>query len=141
VLPARGGRGASCSRQCEGERGGRALARAPRLPARAPGREAARGAQVLGGKAPGERGDAELAPVLRLLAKVPFTAELAEGLQLRLARALLWVPLAPGCALFHEGDPGEHWYILVSGARAARSRFPRLCCKAAVPTRAHLPRC
>jgi len=84
-------------------------------------------AQVLGCKAPGSRGDAELAPALRLLAKVPFTAELAEGLQLRLARALLWVPLAPGCALFHEGDPGEHWYILVSGARgaaAAPSRAP-----------------
>ncbi len=74
---------------------------------------------MLGGKAPGARSDGELAPVLRLLAKVPFTAELPEGLQLRLARALLWVPLAPGCALFHEGDPGEHWYILVSGARGA----------------------
>ena len=65
---------------------------------------------------PGERGDAELAPALRLLAKVPFTAELAEALQLQLARCMLWVPLAPGCALFHEGDPGDNWYILVSGA-------------------------
>ena len=48
--------------------------------------------------------------------KVPFTAELPEALQLQLAHAMRWVPLAPGCALFHENDLGDNWYILVSGA-------------------------
>ena len=47
---------------------------------------------------------------------MPFTAELPEALQLQLAHAMRWVPLAPGCALFHENDPGDNWYILVSGA-------------------------
>ena len=81
--------------------------------------------QVLGVQRPGERGDDELAPALRLLAKVPFTAELAEALQLQLARCMLWMPLAPGCALFHEGDPGDNWYILVSGAAHSTKVLPR----------------
>ena len=53
---------------------------------------------------------------VNLLAKIPFFADLPPKELDRLMNELEVVNLRSGEILFHEGDPGEHLYIVVKGA-------------------------
>ena len=52
---------------------------------------------------------------VNLLAKIPFFADLPPDELDHLMKELEVVNLQPGEILFHEGDPGEHLYIVVKG--------------------------
>ncbi|MBN2116001.1 MAG: SpoIIE family protein phosphatase [Anaerolineales bacterium] len=53
--------------------------------------------------------------LLNLLARIPFFTALPPDELDRLVAELDVVRLAAGDILFHEGDPGEHLYVVVSG--------------------------
>lgn len=50
-----------------------------------------------------------------LLSKIPVFSELPEEEQIKLQNMLLVKTLQPGEILFHEGEVGEHFYILTDG--------------------------
>ena len=52
---------------------------------------------------------------VNLLARIPFFTSLPGGELDRLMRELDVVHLNAGDILFHEGDPGEHLYVVVEG--------------------------
>lgn len=54
-------------------------------------------------------------PLLRLLRKVPIFAPLARPAQERLTRSLESRLVKPGCVVFEQGDPGDHYWIIESG--------------------------
>ncbi|HEY3476353.1 MAG TPA: cyclic nucleotide-binding domain-containing protein, partial [Anaerolineales bacterium] len=52
---------------------------------------------------------------VNLLARIPFFTGLPPGELDRLMKELDVVNLNSGDILFHEGDPGEHLYVVVEG--------------------------
>jgi len=52
---------------------------------------------------------------VNLLAQIPFFSDLPPDELDRLMAELAVVKLKSGEILFHEGDPGEHLYIVVEG--------------------------
>ena len=52
---------------------------------------------------------------VNLLARIPFFTNLPESELDRLMQEMDVVNLNSGDILFHEGDPGEHLYVVVEG--------------------------
>ncbi|GAB4820559.1 hypothetical protein N2152v2_007605 [Parachlorella kessleri] len=65
---------------------------------------------------PGQRGGAkELAPVLRVLAKVPFLGQLDVAALVEIARWVRYQFMEPSEVVFSAGDAGAQFYIVASG--------------------------
>jgi CRP-like cAMP-binding protein len=60
--------------------------------------------------------DWELLPLLRILEKIQFTATLEPSVQHALARYMCFLSVGHGTIIFNQGDVGDLFYIILSGA-------------------------
>lgn len=73
-------------------------------------------------KAPEDRKDVDLAPVVSVLQRIEVTAHFDLDVQKALARDVQYEIYYPGSIIVRQGDPGRLFYIIISGIAECLSK-------------------